>query len=246
MYLFREKQSREQLLERVRTSGFDTIILTVDTVVAGSRLRDVRNGLTIPPQLSWRTLGEMSRHPRWWTNALTTPPLEFASLRSTDGTVADLINNVFDPSLSRDDLRWLRNAWPGKLLVKGVQHVDDAVLVLDEGADGVILSNHGGRQLDGVPAGAVALAAVADAVQGAVPLLVDGGVRRGTDAIRARALGADAVLVGRPILYGLATAGAEGVAGVLGLLRAELENGLALVGSARFDEVDASVLRHDG
>jgi 4-hydroxymandelate oxidase len=153
---------------------------------------------------------------------------------------------LFDPSLTWADIEEVATWTDLPIVVKGVLHPQDALAAAEHGAAAVVVSNHGGRQLDGVPAGAVALAAVADVVQGAVPLLVDGGVRRGTDAIRARALGADAVLVGRPILYGLATGGADGVAGVLGLLRAELENGLALVGCARFDEVDAAVLHHDG
>ena len=143
LYLMTDRGYGVELVDRARDAGYDTIILTVDTPVAGRRHRDVRKGLTIPPQLTPRTIADMAVHPRWWINLLTSEPLSFATLTSTEGTVADLIARVFDPSITVADLDWLRSVWPGRLVVKGIQTVDDAVLVAEHGADGVILSTHG-------------------------------------------------------------------------------------------------------
>ena len=148
LYVWRDRQRSEDLVRRVAAAGYDTLILTVDTAVGGIRLRDVRNGLTVPPQLSARTVAQMAMYPRWWANLLTTEPLEFASLSSTGGTVGDLLTDVFDPSIGPEHVAWLRSIWPGSLMLKGVQSVDDAVLAADLGVDAVVLSNHGGRQID--------------------------------------------------------------------------------------------------
>jgi L-lactate dehydrogenase (cytochrome) len=242
LYLLREHQSRRDLLARVMNSGYETIILTVDTVVAGSRLRDVRNGLTIPPQLTAKTLAGMAIHPKWWINALTTEPLEFASLRSTDGTVADLINNVFDPSITMDDVRWLRETWSGKLLVKGVQNVDDAVMLAGEGVDGVILSNHGGRQLDrsAVP---LELLGPTRAVCGAdFPIFIDGGVMSGADIVAAIGLGASGVLVGRAYLYGIMADGERGVRRAAEILKAEIEQTMRLMGVTSLSQITSDMV----
>ncbi|HVH22003.1 MAG TPA: alpha-hydroxy acid oxidase, partial [Pseudonocardia sp.] len=151
LYLWRDRAPAKDLVQRAADAGYDTLMLTVDTPVGGARLRDVRNGLSVPPALSLRTFVDGAMHPNWWFNLFTTEPLRFASLDSTDGTVAELINRVFDPALTMADVEWLRGAWPGKLMIKGIQSVEDARRVTDAGADAVLLSNHGGRQLDRAP-----------------------------------------------------------------------------------------------
>ena len=223
-------------------SGYETIILTVDTVVAGSRFRDVRNGLTIPPQLTVKTLAGMAIHPKWWINALTTEPLEFASLRSTEGTVADLINNVFDPSITIDDVRWLRETWSGKLLVKGVQNVDDAVMLAGEGVDGVILSNHGGRQLDRSAVPLELLAATREACGADFPIFIDGGVMSGADIVAAIGLGASGVLVGRAYLYGIMADGERGVRRTAEILKAEIEQTMRLMGVTSLAQITSDMV----
>ena len=148
LYVWHDRGAGKELVERAQAAGYEALILTVDVPVAGARLRDVRNGLTIPPSLTLRTVLDAAAHPWWWFNLLTTEPLVFASLTSWEGTVAELINSMFDPSLTVRDLSWLRESWSGPLVVKGIQHVDDARMVVDAGADAVVVSNHGGRQLD--------------------------------------------------------------------------------------------------
>jgi L-lactate dehydrogenase (cytochrome) len=243
LYLLREHQSRRDLLSRVANSGYETIILTVDTVVAGSRLRDVRNGLTIPPQLTLKTLAGMAVHPRWWINALTTEPLEFASLKSTDGTVADLINNVFDPSITMDDVQWLRDSWDGKLLIKGVQNAQDAAKLAATGVDGLILSNHGGRQLDRSVAPLELLGPARDLCGDDFPLFIDGGVMSGADVVAAIGLGASGVLVGRAYLYGIMADGERGVRRAAQILRGEIEQTMRLMGVTSLSQVTPDLVR---
>src|SRR4029450_4710519 len=146
LYVWRDRGAGKELVERAQAAGYEALILTVDVPVAGARLRDVRNGLTIPPSLTLGTVLDAATHPWWWCNLLTTEPLVFASLTSWEGTVAELINQMFDPSLTSRDLSWLRESWSGPLLVKGIQHVDDARMVVDLGADGRVVSNHRGAQ----------------------------------------------------------------------------------------------------
>jgi L-lactate dehydrogenase (cytochrome) len=164
LYLWRDREASAALVERARAAGYEALVLTVDTPVAGPRLRDVRNGFTIPPALSARTMANAARHPRWWVNLLTTPPLEFASLRSWGGTVAELVDRVFEPAAVLADVRSLRASWPGALIVKGILDADDARAVVDAGADAVVVSNHGGRQLDRSPTPLEQLPAIVSAV----------------------------------------------------------------------------------
>ena len=237
LYLWKDREASSRLVERARRAGCDTLVLTVDTPVAGARRRDVRNGLTIPPTLTARTLADMARHPSWWGNLLTTSPLEFASLRSWDGTVAELVAHMFDPAAGLADLAWLRQQWPGRLVVKGVQDVADARLVVDEaGADGVVVSNHGGRQLDRAPTPLELLPAVVDAVGDRADVLVDTGITSGADVAAAVALGATACMVGRAYLYGLMAGGERGVARSLEVLETELVRTLQLLGAADLSE----------
>jgi L-lactate dehydrogenase (cytochrome) len=230
LYLWRDRAASKDLVERARVAGYEALVLTVDTPVAGPRLRDVRNGFTIPPALSLRTMANAAVHPRWWIDLLTTPPLQFASLNSWGGTVAELADRVFEPAATLADLRDLRAAWPGKLVVKGVQTAEDARAVVDEGADAVVVSNHGGRQLDRAPTPLEELPHVVRAVDGRAEVYLDGGVMNGADVVAAVASGAQAVLVGRAYLYGLMAGGERGVQRAVDLLSAEVARTLALLG----------------
>jgi len=246
LYLMTDRGYGVELVERAKAAGYDTIILTVDTPVAGRRHRDVRNGLTIPPTLTLRTLVDMGMHPRWWANLLTTEPLTFATLSSTDGTVADLIGRVFDPGVTIADLDWLRSAWPGRLVVKGIQTVDDARLVIDHGADGVVLSTHGGRQLERAPVPFEILPRVRDALGGDVDILIDGGVMSGADVVAALCQGATAVAVGRAYLYGLMAGGEAGVRRVGQLLSEEIVSTMQLLGRTSLASLGPDSVRARG
>jgi L-lactate dehydrogenase (cytochrome) len=243
LYMRRDTALNEQLVERVRKAGYETIILTVDTVVGGSRFRDVRNGLTIPPKLSAKTLLDMSRHPHWWMNLLTTEPLEFASLKNTGGTVQELINKIFDPSITIKDIQWLRKNWDGKILVKGVQSVEDAKMLVKTGIDGIILSTHGGRQLDKAPVPLELLPEVKKAVGKKMKVFLDGGVMSGSDVLAAIAFGADAVFVGRAYLYGIMAGGRLGVERVVEILKKEIETNMRLLGITSLAELTPERIR---
>jgi len=203
-------------------------------------MRDVRNGLTIPPALTMRTVAGMAVRPAWWINALTTEPLRFAAMNSFDGTVEELIGRMFDPTATAEDLTWLRELWPGKLVIKGIQGVEDARMVVDLGVDALVVSNHGGRQLDRTPAPLELLPHVVEAVGDRCEVLVDTGVRSGADLAAARAMGASAAMVGRAYLYGLMAAGEPGVDRALDILRAEYTRTLQLLGVAGTDELTAA------
>ena len=233
LYLWRDRAASRDFVERARDCGYEALVLTVDAPVAGQRLRDVRNGLTIPPSLTLSTFAEGIRHPAWWFDLLSTEALEFASLHHFEGTVADLVARMFDPAATMDDLAWLRSAWPGPLVVKGIQTVADARAVVDAGADGIVVSNHGGRQLDRAPTPLEVLPPVVDAVGDRAEVYVDGGILSGSDVVAAVALGARAALVGRAYLYGLMAGGERGVQRVADLLVQEAASTLALLGVSR-------------
>jgi L-lactate dehydrogenase (cytochrome) len=243
LYLWRDRAPAKDLVQRAAAAGYDTLMLTVDTPVGGARLRDIRNGLTIPPALSLRTFLDGARHPHWWFNLLTTEPLNFASLESSYGSVEDMINNVFDPALTMDDVAWLRETWPGKLVIKGIQSVDDAVRVVDAGADGVLLSNHGGRQLDRAPVPLELVEPTVQALGDRAEVLVDTGITHGADILAAVALGARAALVGRAYLYGLMAGGRLGVEKAVTILAAEIVRTLQLIGVTSVDELRPSHVR---
>lgn len=243
LYLMTDRGYASELVDRATATGFDTIILTVDTPVAGRRHRDVRNGLSIPPRLTARTLLDMAAYPRWWFNLLTTEPLSFATLTSTEGTVADLIGRVFDPAITMDDLDWLRSVWSGRLVVKGIQTVDDAVRVHRHGADAVILSTHGGRQLERAPLPFEVLPRVREALGDDAEIFLDGGVLSGADVVAAICRGATAVAVGRAYLYGLMAAGERGVQRVADLLREEIVTTMQLLGRTSVDELGPDCIR---
>jgi L-lactate dehydrogenase (cytochrome) len=230
LYVWRDRGAGKDLVQRAQAAGYEALILTADVPVAGARLRDVRNGLTVPPSLTLRTFVDGALHPSWWFNLLTTEPLTFASLTSWEGTVAELINKMFDPTVTMRDLSWLREIWSGPLIVKGIQHPDDARAVVDLGADAVVVSNHGGRQLDRAVTPLEALPGVLDAVGDRAEVLLDGGVRSGADLAAAVALGARACLVGRAYLYGLMAGGERGVARAVEILSLELVRTMQLLG----------------
>lgn len=237
LYLWRDRDASRALVRRAAAAGYGTLVLTVDTAVAGQRLRDVRNGLTIPPALTASTLGGMALHPRWWGNLLTSQPIEFASLTSSGGTVADLVDRMFDPAVTREDLAWLREEWSGRIVVKGVQHPQDAIDLVAAGVDGLVVSNHGGRQLDRAVAPLDLLPEIRAAVGPDVPLLIDGGVLNGADVVAAVARGADAVMVGRAYLYGLMAGGEPGVDRALEILATQVYRTLRLLGTTRLAEL---------
>jgi L-lactate dehydrogenase (cytochrome) len=230
LYLWRDREASAALVERARAAGYEALVLTVDTPVAGPRLRDVRNGFSIPPALTLRTVANAALHPRWWVDLLTTPPLEFASLHSWGGTVAELVDRVFEPAATLADVRTLRETWSGALVVKGILDADDARAVVDAGADAVVVSNHGGRQLDRAPTPLEQLPAVVAAVGDRAEVYLDGGVLDGADVVAAVALGARACLIGRAFLYGLMAGGERGVQRVVDLLAREVTRTMQLLG----------------
>ena len=243
LYIWNDRDAVLDLVRRARASGYRVLVLTVDTPVAGARLRDVHNGFTIPPTLSVRTLIDIGLHPGWWFDKLTTAPLQFAVFTETGGTVADLINRVFDPTITVADLAWIREAWDGTIVIKGIQTPDDARMVVDAGADAVVISNHGGRQLDRSPTPLEQLAPILAAVDGRAEVYLDGGIMSGADMVAAVAMGARAVLVGRAYLYGLMAGGERGVARAAELLRIEATRTMRLLGIPRIADLDASSAR---
>ncbi|WP_336645941.1 alpha-hydroxy acid oxidase [Microbacterium sp. USHLN186] len=241
VYLWKDREGTRRLIDEARRAGYGTLVLTVDTPVAGNRMRDARNGLTIPPTLNLRTMWDMAWHPQWWFHVLTTAPIEFASLRSFDGTVAELVGRMFDPSLKLDDLAWLREEWSGKLVVKGIQSVADARRVVDAGADALVVSNHGGRQLDRAPTPLRLLPEVAAAVGDRAEIFLDTGILSGADVLAAVGLGADACMVGRAYLYGLMAGGERGVDRMLQIMRDEAVRTMQLAGVSSVRELRGRV-----
>ncbi|MBJ2120330.1 alpha-hydroxy-acid oxidizing protein [Arthrobacter sp. MSA 4-2] len=237
LYLWTDRGRSRELIDRAAAAGNDTLMVTVDTAVAGARLRDVRNGLTIPPALTLRTVADASYRPGWWFNFLTHEPLSFASLSHYPGTVAELINSIFDPTLTYEDLDWLRGVWKGNLVVKGIQTLEDARRVVDHGADGIVLSNHGGRQLDRAPVPLQLLPQVAGELKGRTAIILDTGIMSGGDIVAALALGADFTLIGRAYLYGLMAGGRAGVDRAIEILAAQTVRTLQLLGVNRVEDL---------
>ncbi|HEX6150328.1 alpha-hydroxy acid oxidase [Nocardioides sp.] len=237
LYMWKDRDRSMALVERAARAGFDTLLVTVDVPVAGARLRDVRNGMTIPPTLTPRTVANAIPRPAWWINFLTTEPLAFASLDSWSGTVAELLDTMFDPTVTYDDLAWIRDQWSGKVVVKGVQTVDEARRCAEVGVDAVLLSNHGGRQLDRAPVPFHLLPEVVAAVGDDVEVHLDTGIMCGQDVVAAVAHGARFTLVGRAYLYGLMAGGRDGVDRAIEILRGQVERTMRLLGVSRLDEL---------
>ncbi|MDR6199136.1 L-lactate dehydrogenase (cytochrome) [Microbacterium sp. SORGH_AS428] len=229
LYVMRDRDISYGLVERAAAAGFDTLFFTVDTPVAGARLRDKRNGFSIPPQLSVGTIVNAIPRPWWWFDFLTTPKLEFASLTTTGGTVGELLNNAMDPSISFEDLDIIRSLWPGKIVIKGVQNVPDARKLVDLGVDGLVLSNHGGRQLDRAPIPFHLLPEVVREVGRDTEIAIDTGIMDGADIVASIAMGAKFTLIGRAYLYGLMAGGRAGVDRAIAILAEQVERTMKLL-----------------
>ena len=240
LYLMKDRDISYGLVERAAAAGVDTLFFTVDTPIAGNRMRDTRNGFSIPPQLTIKTVLDALPRPEWWMNFLTTPQLEFASLSNTGGTVSDLIGSAFDPTISEADLDIIREMWPGKIVVKGIQTLKDARRMVEAGVDGIVLSNHGGRQLDRAPVPFHLLPEVAAEYGKDTTIVLDTGVMNGADVVAAHALGADFVMVGRAWLYGLMAGGRAGVDKMIEIMSAEIHRTMGLLGAASIDELNPS------
>ncbi len=238
LYMWKDRERSMALVDRAARAGYDTLLVTVDVPVAGARLRDVRNGMSIPPTLTPRTVMNAIPRPAWWINFLTTEPLAFASLDSWSGTVADLLDEMFDPTVTYDDLAWIRSQWRGKMVVKGVQSVADAVRLAEAGVDAVLLSNHGGRQLDRAPVPFHLLPEVVREVGRDVEVHLDTGIMSGQDIVAAIAHGATFTLVGRAYLYGLMAGGRDGVDRAVDILRGQVERTMRLLGVTTLDELE--------
>jgi L-lactate dehydrogenase (cytochrome) len=242
LYMWPDRDASAELIGRARAAGFHVLALTVDVPVAGSRLRDVHNGLVFPPRPTLRTLGDMALHPSWWMNMLTTEPLRFASLKSPPTTVAR-VASLFDANLSPDDVAWLRGLWDGPLVVKGILTVDDARLAIDAGADGVVVSSHGSRQLDLSPTPLEVLPEIVAAIGDRAEVFLDSGILTGADVVAAVAMGARACLVARAYCYGLMAGGERGVQHAHDLLRAEIVRTMALLGVSSVDDLTPDRVR---
>jgi len=238
LYMWKDRERSMALVDRAAKAGFDTLMVTVDVPVAGARLRDKRNGFSIPPALTLGTVMNALPRPWWWWDFLTTDPLEFASLSSWNGTVAELLDAMFDPTVTYEDLAWIQAQWPGKIVVKGVQTVADAKKLATMGVDGIVLSNHGGRQLDRAPIPFHLLPRVVAEVGNETEVHLDTGIMSGADIIAAVALGAKFTLVGRAYLYGLMAGGREGVDKTFEILLGEMARTMKLLGVTTLDELE--------
>lgn len=250
VYILRDRALTKEFVVRCKEAGYQALCLTVDTAIAGNRERDRVYGMTMPPRFSLASLFSFAVHVEWAVNFLLHPRFELAnvahrarSMQAGAISLIDYVNSQFDPSVTWDDAAWLVEQWDGPFVIKGLQSAADAKMAHAVGATGIMISNHGGRQLEGVPAAIDSLVPIREAVGNALELIVDGGVRRGTHIVKALALGADAVSIGRPYLYGLAAAGEEGVATALHILRSEFERSLALLGCSSVAELSESHIR---
>ena len=244
LYVWKDRGLSRELVQRAKAAGYQAIMVTVDTAVFGRRERDVRRGFTLPPKIGLETFVDGVRHPRWTLDFLTHEPITFSAVAgrgdvdgSTAITLSDYVNSQFDASLSWRDLDWVRSESGLPIMLKGIQTVADAKQARSEGVEAIALSNHGGRQYDGAPAPIELLPEVMDAVGGGIDVLVDGGVRRGADVVKACALGAKAVMFGRPYLYGLGAAGELGVEWVIDYFAAGVKRTMALVGARTLAEL---------
>ncbi len=249
VYAWRDRELVREMVERAATASFEALVLTVDTAVLGRRERDVRRGFSLPPAIGPRTLVDGALHPGWTLDFLRNEPIRFANVVGRDVgdgaspvTLADYVNAQFDPALSWSDVDWLRSIWDGPIVVKGIQTVEDAVLAADAGVEAIALSNHGGRQLDGAPAVFDLVAPVADAVGDRIEIICDGGVRRGSDIVKAVAAGADVAMAGRAYLYALGAAGERGVDRLLEWFRADVVRTMSLCGVGRVSDIGPDLI----
>jgi isopentenyl diphosphate isomerase/L-lactate dehydrogenase-like FMN-dependent dehydrogenase len=237
LYIMKNRSDSLAVIKQAKDNGFEALVLTVDTATAGLRYRDNRNGLTVPPKIRINTVFAIARKPIWWLNLFTTGKLEFAAFRGWDKPLSGLAGLIFDPATTIKDISWLRSVWDGPIIIKGIQSVADAKVVAKLGVQGIVLSNHGGRQFDRGPIPLEILPEVAKAVGNKVEIYIDGGIMSGLDALGAIALGAKAVFIGRAYLYGAMANGEAGVEQVIEIMRREFENGMALSGAKNISEV---------
>ena len=249
VYAWRNRELVAEMVHRASACRYEALVLTVDTAVFGRRERDLRRGFSLPPTIGPGTILDGVLHPEWTWSFLRAEPIRFANVVGADvgdGSspvdLAGYINSQFEPGLSWADVEWLRSLWSGPIIVKGIQTVDDALIAADAGVDAIALSNHGGRQLDGAPAIFDLVAPVADAVGGRIEIICDGGIRRGSDIVKAMAAGATSCMGGRSYLYALGAAGEAGVDQLLSTWREDIRRTLALLGVSSFDELDRSFL----
>jgi L-lactate dehydrogenase (cytochrome) len=247
VYVWRDRGLVKDMIQRAEDAGFEALVLTVDTAVLGKRERDVRRGFSLPPKVGLGTLVDGALHPAWTWAFVRSEPISFANVGTGDDAVslAEYVNSQFDPSLSWDDIDWMRSFWKGPIVVKGIQTVDDARIAADSGVEAIALSNHGGRQLDSAPAPIDLVAPVVDAVGDRAAVLCDGGVRRGSDIVKAVALGAAAAMAGRAYLYGLGAGGERGVTHALDLLTADVHRTMALLGARTIADLGPDLLDVD-
>jgi len=238
LYMWKDRERSMDLVDRAAAAGCDTLVVTVDTPVGGARLRDSRNGMTIPPRLRPRTVLDALARPAWWLDFVTTAPLSFASFESWSGTVAELAQQMFDPTVTIEDLAWVRDRWPGMIVVKGVQTLADAVRLADAGVDAVALSNHGGRQLDRAPVPFHLLAEVSREIGQDVEVHLDSGIRSGHDIVAAIAQGASFTTVGRAYLYGLMAGGRAGADRAIQILEGQMLRTMQLLGVQTLEELE--------
>jgi L-lactate dehydrogenase (cytochrome) len=249
VYAWRDRALVQEMIQRAAAARYEALMLTVDTAVFGRRERDVRRGFSLPPTIGPGTIVDGARHLAWTWKFVRSEPIRFANVLGRDVgdgaspvTLSDYINSQFDPALSWSDIEWLRSVWSGPIVLKGIQTDADAVLAADAGVDAIALSNHGGRQLDGAPAAFSLVAPVADAVGGRVEIICDGGVRRGSDIVKAVAGGATAAMAGRAYLYALGAAGERGVERVLEWFGNDISRVMTLLGAGSVAELDRSLL----
>ncbi len=248
LYVIRDRGFSKDILSRAANAGCNALVLTVDLQVLGQRHRDIKNGMTVPPEIRLSNVLDIATKPSWVLSMLKSRSKTFGNLAGhvkgmEDVTsLAQWTNNQFDPALNWKDVEWIKKTWPGKLIIKGILDVDDAKTAVKLGADAVIVSNHGGRQLDGAPSSISALPAIAQAVGSNTEVLFDGGIRTGADMLRALALGARACLIGRAYVYGLGAGGKAGVAKAIDILQKELSVAMALTGTTRVADIGPQVL----
>ncbi|MFQ3314675.1 MAG: L-lactate dehydrogenase (cytochrome) [Candidatus Poriferisodalaceae bacterium] len=253
VYVWRDKTLLKEMLERAEAVGYEGIMITVDTAELGRRERDVRRGFSLPPKIGLDTILDGIRNPSWTWDFIRAEPIQFANVTgksvgdgSSPVTLSDYINSQFDPALSWKDVEWFKENWSGKVMVKGIQTVEDAVIAADLDVDALILSNHGGRQLDGAPPPIELVAPVAQAIAGKTEIVCDGGIRRGSDIVKAVALGANACMVGRAYFYALGAAGEPGVDWVLNFLAEGVRRTMVLNGVGSVKELTTDLVVHRG
>jgi isopentenyl diphosphate isomerase/L-lactate dehydrogenase-like FMN-dependent dehydrogenase len=243
LYMWKDREGSMALVERAKRAGVKNLMLTVDVPAAGQRIRDYRNGLTVPPRLTAGTVINALPRPAWWINFLTTPSIEFASMKNWEGTVGELLDYMFDPTMTWEDLKWIRQQWDGTLTVKGIQNLEDAKMAAKLGADAILLSNHGGRQLDRAPVMLHLLSDIKKEFKKDYEIHIDTGIMHGADVLAAIALGAQYTYVGRAYLYGLMAGGQDGVERALEIMRTQMVRNMKLLGVNSLDELTPKHVR---